>query len=92
MDGRRLIAEVFKEAGRLGLSRLERLALVLAVAVLIVLGRQGIAALKTLSLEPQADPEAGPPSPVVDGEGNPVALGRTPEEIERDERESGSGG
>ncbi len=33
-----------------------------------------------------------PPAEVVDGEANPVQMGRTPEEIEADEKAGGSGG
>ncbi len=38
------------------------------------------------------DRELPPAEVVVDGEGNPVQMGRTPEEIEADEKAGGSGG
>lgn len=75
MDGRWIIRAALKEAGSLGLGYFERIALILAVSILIVLGRSAWDVVKNLPVEPQTDPEAGPPSPVVDGNGNPIGFG-----------------
>lgn len=53
MDGKALLADVLKAAGRLGLAPWERLVLVLALALLWVLGERGIQALREVVLVPQ---------------------------------------
>lgn len=78
MDARRLIADVLKEAARLGLSSWERLVLVLALALLLVMGRRGIDAIRAVELEPQEPRDEGgalppgtsfPSQPENDGHG-----------------------
>lgn len=63
MDSRRLFAEVMAEAGKLGLTRWERLLLIVAVALLIVTGRRGFEALKNIKIEPQIVVDENGPQP-----------------------------
>jgi hypothetical protein len=67
VDGRSVFAEVMSEAGRLGLRPLERIALIIAVALVVVMGKRGLAVLSRLELKPQivAD-ENGPQPPGVE--------------------------
>lgn len=80
MDGRSLLAQVIREAGRLGLSSWERLALILIVALLLVLGKRGLDALSRLTLEPQQlVDEGGVVQPSTQEFGDPQNPGGGPE-------------
>jgi hypothetical protein len=59
MNARRIFAEVIREAGRLGLAPWERLVLILAVALLIVMGREAREVLRNVKLEPQEPVDEG---------------------------------
>jgi hypothetical protein len=59
MDPRSLFAKVMAEAGRLGLVWWERLVLILAVALLLVMGREARDVLRNLKLEPQEPADEG---------------------------------
>ncbi len=67
VDGRSLLAQVIREASRLGLTPWERLALILVVALLLVLGRRGIEAVRGLALEPALPPEEPQGIPLAQG-------------------------
>jgi hypothetical protein len=81
MDGRSLLAQVIREAGRLGLSSWERLALILIVALLLVMGQRGLDALKRLTLEQQVIVDENGPQPPGDGTefGDPTNPGGGPD-------------
>jgi hypothetical protein len=67
-DGRSLLAQVIREAGRLGLAPWERLVLIVVVAFLLVLGRRGFDAVRALAIVSPPEPTrendgGGPPLP-----------------------------
>lgn len=77
MDARRIFAAVMDEAGRLGLKPWERLALILAVALLLVMGKEARRVLVNVKFEPQDDPDHRdrPASVTTDSNGTPLTPG-----------------
>lgn len=63
MDGRTIFARVMAEAAKLGLTRLERIAIILALALIAVMGEAGWSVLKRLKLEPQTVADENGPQP-----------------------------
>lgn len=64
MDERGIFARVMAEAGRLGLAWWERVALILAAALVIVMGQEARRVLREIPITPQPlDPERDPSLP-----------------------------
>jgi hypothetical protein len=66
VTSRSLLAAVIREASALGLTPVERIALILAVAFLLVLGKEGVEAARRLATvseqEPTRENDGGGPS------------------------------
>ena len=82
MDARATFAAVMDEAGRLGLAWWERIAVILAVALLLVMGKEARNVLRRVKVEPWdvvggdptitppgANVDTTPPDPTIDGSG-----------------------
>lgn len=68
MDGHALFREVIAEAAKLGLAWWERLALILATALFLVMGRRAWSVLRNLTPpEPFPGMDASPPMDMPEG-------------------------